>query len=214
MKKHEIPKEILERVESELLPDEDLLWVGQPYPTRFLWITSYKTHPLLSSTIAAGIGLVIAALFSGSLLLLALSITALVLAAIIGGIAQQIYRANKTIYAISNQRALIIYDNQVETFGAKDLQSIVKKTKSKGQGDIIFRKDSQSKITPSAYGLMLHRQEETERGFLGIENPNHVELLLLNTFGDNARIERLVEQDVEADDAYFEDEYQAMRQET
>lgn len=214
MKKHEIPKNILERVESELLPDEELLWIGQPHPTRFLFGQSNKTHPLLASLIGLEIAVFVSAFFTASLLFIGLSFLALLLTTLIGAILQQVLLARNTIYAISNQRALTIRGNQVETSGKKDLQSIVKKTNSNGRGDIIFRKDTESKISPTGFGLMLHRQVEKERGFMGIENPNHVELLLLNTFGDNARIERLVDHDADDGDIYFEDEYQTISRET
>lgn len=208
MKKHDIPKQILERVEAELLSDEDLLWVGQPHPTRFLMSASNKTHPLLATIVGIEILLLILATFASLFLLAGILLFSLVMTAILGEIGQQLYSAKQTIYAITNKRALTIHGGEVETFGKNDLQSIIKKTKSKGRGDIIFRRDSQERMTASGFGLMLHRQEVKERGFLGIENPQQVELLLLDTFSENIDTRHLEDHDEGIINQDYNEDYQ------
>lgn len=208
MKKHDLPQDIQNRIDRELLSNENLIWVGQPHPSRFLNVQANKTHPLLSLVIVTEIFLFILALIMSELLLAGLLFLALVLTAILGGLAQQLSSAKNTIYAVTNQRAMIIEGNNVQTFRKRDLQSITKTTRKTGRGDIIFRKDSEMRLRPSGFGFMLQRRDEKEIGFLGIEHPDHVEALLLNTFAEEsslsiARLEDINQHDEnESDNAY------------
>lgn len=195
MKKHDLPQEIQDRIDKELLSEEKLLWVGQPHPSRFLSTQSSKTHPLLSLMIVVEIILFIVALVMSALLMAGLIFLALVLTAILGGLAQQLFSAKNTIYAVTNQRAMIIEGNNVQTFRKRDLQSITKTTRATGRGDVIFSRDSEMRLRPSGFGFMLHRREEKEIGFLGIEHPDHIEALLLNTFAEETTLNTIRLQD-------------------
>jgi len=217
MKKHDLPQEIQDRIDKELLSEEKLLWVGQPHPSRFLNVQANKTHPLLSLVIVTEIFLFILALIMSELFIAGLIFLALVLTAILGGLAQQLFSAKNTIYAVTNQRAMIIEGNNVQTFRKRDLQSITKTTRATGRGDIIFRKDSEMRLRPSGFGFMLQRREEKEVGFLGIEHPDHVEALLLNTFAEEtslntARLEGINQHDEnQSDNDYRSETKQYMR---
>ena len=183
MKKHDIPKPILEQIENELLSHEDLLWVGQPNPLR-INANNSGTGTVLAGIIALELAAFIGTLVVEAYALAMLILLALILTATFGAIAQQYITAKNTIYAITNQRALIISNQSVETFGKADLQSIIRKKRHNGRGDIIFRHDTQKRFNPATLGLMLHRQDLMERGFFGIDNPEQVEALLLQTFGE------------------------------
>lgn len=170
MKKDNIPPQIYERVENELLAGEDLLWVGQTRGN--FGILSMQTGPYRT--------LAVPVLFIGFLMtLVAALIQSPLLQCLIVLIIIPLfwlwYKINSsTIYAITNHRALILlYDGSVQSYGPQAVRHIERKERPDGRGDLIFKTGS------------------VEVGFFGIEHVRQVEALLLKTFytppGDGAQ---------------------------
>ncbi|MGJ3239593.1 MAG: hypothetical protein ACFE0Q_12865 [Anaerolineae bacterium] len=203
MKKQNIPQHILERIESELIEQEDLLWAGQPNPMRFLTKRPDRTHPILSVLIGLELVLLAGVALVGNTPLLIGVLIGLVLTAVLGGLWQQFDNADNTFYAITNKRALVIEGQRVVSFGHEDLQSIERRMHGNARGDIIFRETVVTDRVPFAYGLLPRRTTE-EHGFFGVEHPEQVELLLLRTFHHPAPIDtqRLQDHSDERDTPY------------
>jgi ABC-type multidrug transport system fused ATPase/permease subunit len=180
MKKETIPKDILERVELQLLNRERLLWVGKPEMSRHMRISPRRTSQWISIALCLEIAGLLAMLFaSGGRVagwLLLLSLMLLLFTAIVSDLVRRYLRANQSIYAISNERALIIEGNEVHSFGAASLQHIKRRN-----NDLIFKTEHVRRDNGAAYGLGW-RDETIEEGFFGIENPEQVELLMIETF--------------------------------
>lgn len=192
MKKRDIPKEILERAESELLADEHLLWVGLP-GGKSSNVTSFLVpiiFGLASFLVLAAFTFVLIARNSGSAGNIMAIIPAILMAtlfSIVAAIAQKTQqRAN--LYLVTNRRAMILRRNSVQSFGPEDLQFIERKMHRNGRGDIIFKHDF---------------YETQALGFWDVENPLEVEALMLETFrSKEPQKHRLLD---EQSDSYYDD---------
>ncbi|MEM9954123.1 MAG: hypothetical protein AAF846_21110 [Chloroflexota bacterium] len=198
MKKHDIPKDILNRVEQELLSGESLLWVGQPTIMRMITEPSRKTATPLAVVIMLEIIAIVLLAFTGFISVMLAMLVALGMTVIFGGLVAQYFAANSTLYAVTNSRAIVINDEGVSSYSKGALQHIKRKMHRSGRGDIIFQTKNLSSSQPSGFGLMVNRLDHIEQGFKGIENPAQVEALILETLVKDDTIVntyRLEEQD-------------------
>jgi len=196
MKKRDIPKDILERVENELLVDERLLWLGLPYQSSMLerilkpisfGFASFFVVALFSFLIIARAGGNLSNLNLSSLVILAPAILIAIIFSLLVALAQH-YQSRANLYAVTNRRAIILRRKRVQSFGAADLQFIERKMNRDGSGDIIFKRDY---------------YESQAAGFFGIQNPAEVEALMLETFrAKETDKRRLLD---EQDDNYYDD---------
>lgn len=216
MKKHNIPKKILERVENELLVDEHLLWVGLPDSRRLLSQgstgTDKRVKTLLLGLMILLFGTVFATGGAASPLLYMSLFFLLFLSAIFVPMWLRYQRGKETVYAVTNRRAVIIEPDKVQSFGENQLQHIERRRHNDGSGDIIFKTDYYLRTVAMPYGVSQQRAHITH-GFLGIENPEQVEALLLETFQNpELRLADRVDEEHEILE-YYEDEAELRRHE-
>ena len=194
MKKHDIPKEILERVEDELLVDERLLWVGLPDSRRLMGQRSAGTDYRVKIFLLSLIGLLMLSVFAtgGTSPALYISLFFLLfLSALFVPMLSRYLRGKQTVYAVTNRRAIVIEPGKVQSFGENELQHIERRKHNNGTGDIIFKTDYYIRTVVTGYGATQQRNH-IAHGFFGIENPEQVEALLLENFqNDEANITRL-----------------------
>lgn len=172
MKKDNIPPQIYERVENELLAGEDLLWVGLPGSRLKLQGVPQRARAaavtLFTVCIGTGVTLLLARTGPRVLPLMALL---MVLGLLIAFLVWQLNRLSRgTIYAVTDRRVLILHPGgRARSYGPQDLRGIERREKPDGSGDLIFNPGSESTI-------------EAPVGFFGIEHVRQVEALLLETF--------------------------------
>lgn len=191
MKKDQIPKPILERVENELLAKEELLWVGLPkrnhIPGDSTMASKFIAVGLLAMMIA---GLVVFMVANGSfansfvwsplVLIVAIGIVAATIPIIRG------LMTGHQLYAITNRRAIIMQKNKVQSFSKNDIQFIERNMHRNGTGDIVFREEHYQRVIPAGM-VISQRRERLTTGFYGIDNPTEVEALMLETFREEAQ---------------------------
>ena len=196
MKFDHIDPNLYEQVESELLAGEELLWIGQPNRLRML-----VKNPLQAG---AGLitGLVLAAFFAGvfvfvsetggndsSLPWILAAVLLMSLVSLLSSPVRNYLKAGRTIYAITDRRALIIsgiLSQSVQSYGKNDIQFIERKKHGGNTGDIIFDREHHTRERmyggPSSYSVPV--------GFLSIPNVREVEALMLETFRSGAGFDK------------------------
>jgi len=212
MKKDNIPKSVLERIENELLNREELLWAGLP---RHKHITNSMTQ-----TNAAISALLLGMVMFGFLAFMFLenspgqsapinffTLIGLVVLGLTVAIAKGLYLlqgARNLVYAITDRRAIILSKNRVQSFAGKDLQFIERVMHRDGSGDIIFREEHYKRVAGGA--IMTQKSERVTTGFYGVENPSEVEAIMLETFQGGSDQKRLYEVNEDEEDLYYGDE--------
>ena len=86
-------------------------------------------------------------------------------------------KARKTIYAVTNQRAIIFQGGRsvkVESFGRPNLNDISKRVRADGSGDLILER----RVSVRHSRQNGSRESVKEIGFFGIERVDHVEDLI------------------------------------
>jgi hypothetical protein len=186
MKKEDLPQVIRERVESELLTGENLLWVGLP-ARKHIPRDSYNNRTasaillgmivsmLLGTTIAAG---TVARTWG---VMMAVLLTMIILGTAVVYAVWQSRQNFPHLYAITNRRALILTRTRVQSFGADDIHFIERNMHRDGKGDIIFREEHYKRLVPVGE-VVIQKGERITTGFYGIDNPTQVEALMLETF--------------------------------
>jgi hypothetical protein len=166
--------------QAQLEPGERLLWWGKPDPKRGLLLTIPVVLfgiPWTAFSIfwmAAASGLVFGDSNRGWFSLFALFGLPFVLVGL--GMLTAPYwayrKAQQTIYALTNRRALIITSGRatkVKSYAASDIGTIERTERANGKSDVMFATVVTSKNLQSI-------------GFMGIENGRQVERLLFDTF--------------------------------
>ena len=187
MKGQCIPKNLKERVEKELQPGEQVEWLGMPLPRYFT--------PTLRYLFMFGILWTAFAIFWAwgyarqenltIVLFIGIPFTLIGLVILFTPIIWTYRKAFKTVYVITNKRAITIVERWsssiTQSYYPDNLQDIYCKEKKDGRGDVIItcRALRESKI---------NRQLEP-LGFLQIKNPKDVE----------RKLKKLAEQSAEAD---------------
>ncbi|MAS36774.1 MAG: hypothetical protein CL610_22405 [Anaerolineaceae bacterium] len=194
MKKDEVPQAIQDAVEDQLMAGETLLWVGQPNPMRMarrhlltagfgvLWLAlamfifsgfGSNGFPTMGPRPFSGVGSIF-------------SIVQLVFIGVgvwtISTPLRDYLSAQKTVYAITNQRAIIIaglLSQSAKSYGAKQIEFVETRVHGNDQGDVIFDRETTIRHSSSRSGS---RRVTVEIGFFGIEHPRQVEALMLQRF--------------------------------
>ena len=195
MKLEDTQTDMYKQAKTELLPGEDLLWVGRPKPR----------HMVMGRTTAGNKGVMLSILLGLQLLgMMAFIFTSraggatatssstpiilpiLIFLMILGiAVALPLWKMNQgknTVYAITDRRILMISGNSVQSFGGQDIQFVRRKMHRDGTGNITFRTDTSSSMGYYGGGLFASRNQNKDVGFLGISDPHEVEALMLDTF--------------------------------
>lgn len=186
------------RVEEELMPGEELLWVGRP-ASPFSGLAGHHARTsivaLLGFLIALGIflwliplaGVATAAphMFFSPMWIPMILIFLLVLAAAASGPIGGMLNARRTTYAITNRRLLIldgILSTKVTSYGPDDIERIERRSRGGGSGDIIFRYEPRAYHTRRTDVMWQGPATSVPIGFFGIPDVRQVEQLLIETF--------------------------------
>ncbi|MBZ0281008.1 MAG: hypothetical protein K8L97_09720 [Anaerolineae bacterium] len=186
MKRDSIPPEIENAVESELLADENLLWCGKPNALRRVfgqqgnWVWLLLMLPTLFMIVR----------FSGGIAALSLMVFLVGLAGFISAL-RNYFTTRNTIYAITDQRVLILSRGQSVSYGAKDLDKIERH--GDDPGDIIFRETV--RVQTGMYGMPISRRQP--EGLFTIRHARQVEALLLQTFVHTSPSQKRKHEDAE-----------------
>ena len=186
MKLDNVPAQVMDTVERELLEGEDLLWVGQPNPVSAA-IGPTILRDLSPLLIMGGFFFVFFTImareipwdeFPSQFMLLPLGV---VMLTSLWPILSRFLSATRSVYAITDRRALIIDGNNVKSYGPDDIEFIERKMRGQDSGDILFANE-----ISTHYNSSNHRSRVTTRpiGFLGVENVREVEAVMLRTFRD------------------------------
>jgi hypothetical protein len=185
MKKENIPHVMLDRMQAMLHPGEKLLWVGMPEWNHLPDTMESKSRQMIRGLLAYWLGLAgLAYLASQGLLSPALLVlfVGLIVVAIIGtGIVARISSAQHKVYALTNQRALILSGKRVQSYDASEIEFIERVMHADGTGDIVFRHQLRSQTMLIGY-VITQIPLPQSIGFFGIRNPQHIEELMLETF--------------------------------
>lgn len=179
MKTDSLPPEVENAVEDELLADENLLWCGKPDALRrvfgqqgaWLWLVLMIPSLVLIFTRSGGIAA------------LSLIVFLIALAGLYTSIRNYI-AALRTIYAITDQRVLILSEGQSTSYGAKDLEKIERQ--GDDPGNIIFRETV--RVKPGLYGIPVSKRQP--EGLFAIRHARQVEALLLQNFIHTSPIQK------------------------
>lgn len=193
MKRHAVPRSLLERVEAELLAGEDLLWVGQPgaaAPANGVWPSRPGAMLVIMGVMAALVaGMLVMLLSRGLALVLRapqpfIVFGIITLAAVLVSAVPLVRRwLNPTIaYAITDRRALILTTRSVQSYSAKDMQFIERRMRAGDRGDLIFQRETRTGPGYVGNGLYAPRWDKTLVGFFDIPHVREVEALMLETF--------------------------------
>jgi hypothetical protein len=200
--------EAYQRVEAELLPGEELLWVGQPNPKHMrLGRSAIGSKAVLLSTIVGlQVLLVLGGVFftisssrgstaSGTVtttqetpwLMIAVVVVGLLVGMAAVGVALFRQRLRKhSIYAITDRRVLTISGDAVRSDGEQDIEFIERKMHRDGTGDIIYRRELQTSTGYYGGSVFAPQTHTTNVGFFGISDPHYVEELMLDIFRPDA----------------------------
>jgi len=210
MKIENVSSDVLDLVESELLEEEELLWIGQPAPR---------------ATLRAGRGreLIVIFVVGGVLAMLSFMLPMImaaepdfpvgimfipffiVLAVVFLPLLYRLFMSGRTTYAITDRRVLIMQNRTVTSYGPDDLHFIERRMHGQDRGDLIFARQMSGSTTSS------RSTWSEDIGFFGIDNVRAVEALMLKTFrgeGEEAakRKRRLADSGHDSGEvAYYED---------
>ncbi len=178
-----IPHEMRQVLERELDRGERALWMGQPSPGRMakrnlpilIFAIPWTAFAIFWMAGAAGFKIPdfskggmenLFSLFGIPFVLIGLGMFLSPLWAM--------KKAKKTIYAITDKRAIIMKLGRrmaIQSFLPQQLQSLRRAQRADGSGDIIFKKE----FTVDSRG---QRSATTEIGFFGIQNVKEIETML------------------------------------
>ncbi len=175
------------RVEAELLPGEELLWVGQGDGR--LNARRMSGAPIRAVLVLLVAGLVMVSIFGGLFMTRGMvttgfgsffpavsifSIMAIVLLLVVlrvSGVFTQTFRNAQATYAITNRRIMILTGRrttQVASYGRQDIERIERRMRSDGSGDLIFRYEDLPRRYGSGYGGRHMTYDRLPVGFFGI----------------------------------------------
>jgi hypothetical protein len=187
MKRDSLPREVLDRIDEELLAGEELLWAGRPsgLSSGRMTTSTAKVTTLIGALAAVAILMGGMMMMRGYTAMWWVLLMVIILSVIVTAspIIRAMRRNLNTIYAVTDRRALIMEGNNVQSYGPRDIEFIERRMHSDGRGDILFARE----VHPSGaamwgYSGYNRRPVEMTVGFFGIENPRAVEALMLETF--------------------------------
>ena len=192
MQKRKNDSDLQSELEAELMPDEDLMWAGQPDPLR-LALTPRHLWPALMGLLwlgfialfFGGFGFFRFSGFGGMFTLIPLIFLGVGLWQVAHPLVEYL-KANSTVYAVTNRRAIIasgLFARSVQSYSPTQMQFIDTRVHGSGTGDIIFRREERPRrvVTVTNFGYS-GRYYTAETGFFGVRNPREVEALMLDLF--------------------------------
>lgn len=180
-------------VSPELYADEKLLWVGKPTP---IYVLRQYSEGLVNTVFIAfmlTVFLFTCSFFGMSSISIAsysVPIFSFLLIPIAAFILYMIYlywRAGQIVYAISNQRALIIKStlDGRSILAYNIIPYIERRSRASGKDDLIFASETYTPLFYTNFSVNSSRSyyfRIRKVGFFGIENAREVEQLLIKTF--------------------------------
>lgn len=182
------------RLTNELFEDETVLWAGQPTGTRM----ALQRLPLALvglvfffavSTLFARIPLGPMMSMQGPMMSMPFSLFGLVQPVLaVAGLALAatplwaFFAANRTWYAVTDQRVLIInggITSSTVSYGPEDIECVERRNNFSGSGDVIFRHETRARTSPDTHGHSHSTLHRVPVGFFGIQNAREVEALLM-----------------------------------
>jgi len=175
---------LLYRLKSELFDGEELLWAGQPIPGR-----GQSGNLTMTSVSAVFIGVVLGGgmfafmRYTGGMTFFIMPMILILLVAL-GMIGARLWNqfANRQVYAVTDQRLLIVNGRRVRSYGPNDIQFIERHQRGDGWGDIVFAQEANQRMVPVGNGMMVPQNYAAPIGFFGVPNVREVEGLILDTF--------------------------------
>jgi hypothetical protein len=158
-------------IQSNLLPDEQLLWTGQPDARRM------TRNYVLPGMGAAAVVFVVMAVLGANLLALLLFSGAMAAITLFMGLLWVYPDARRTLYVLTNQRILIFNTKQGGLIGelhATDVGNIQSIERKDGSGDLFFANEQ--------YRRSRRRGKTRHFGFVGIHDVRSVEQQVLSVF--------------------------------
>ncbi|MBL8155759.1 MAG: hypothetical protein JNM70_16365 [Anaerolineae bacterium] len=177
MKRDSIPRQVLDRVDEELLGGEEVLWIGRPSGMGAGLSAPLNIIVLMLLVVGFLVGIFTGLEATPMICLVLLGILAPVALLIIPQQMRGPWSSRSTVYAVTDRRALIIRADRVQSYGPRDIQFIERRMRRNGRGDILFAREARA--TGSYYGA---RPDLMSVGFFGIEDPRAVEALMLEVF--------------------------------
>lgn len=196
-------------VENELFDNEHLMWWGKPKPTSM--IRSSDTGDVIGGVFIVGFT-VFFILFSSNIMgagfnsfgggfgpefdLFRVFFFSIPLFMLGGGLWQaskplrRIYQGQHTIYALTDQRAMIITKSvmgsiNVRSFYPRDIERVQRSSRADGTGDVIFATDEVTRYRSSSSGSRRRPYTVTiPQGFFGIQDARYVEDVMIQLFID------------------------------
>lgn len=180
--------------EAELRRGEHLLWVGQPSPVR---LAMQKLPTLLFGILWTAAIIFMSNMVgwsfssSGNFGSFSMIFTVLLGIFFLIGVGMLVsplwnyFKATRTIYAVTDQRAMIIeqlLSTSVKSYSDDDIQFIERRTSIGDTGDVIFARETRTRRSRSSSGFSRTRTYNVDIGFFGIPEPREVEQILLDNF--------------------------------
>lgn len=160
MKSDSISSEIHQRIDSELLLGEDLLWAARPGRRALLSVGGLSMiSTVVMGLLMLGVFFTVFSSFRGASVFTALS-----------------KHGPGTIYTITDRRVLMLSGRSVRSYGPNDIELVERRMHGE-RGDVIFRYETRIRRSQNRT-----RSYEEPVGFFDIEHPREVEALMLETF--------------------------------
>lgn len=232
MKLEDTQTEMYQRAREELLPGEDILWVGRSNPRGiFSGGSGGNKASLIGVIVGLQVLLVLGGVFfavasssstsdtgsisvpasssSGPPMVVMMVIAVAILTVLIAAVGIPLAQARKgrnLIYAITDRRVLMIGRDSVQSYGEQDIQFIKRKMNKDGTGDIIFREETRAGTAYHGSNVYASRAYAAPVGFFGVSDPHAVEELMLETFRPEVYArKRKNDDDLWDEEEYFED---------
>ena len=234
MKLEDTQTEMYQRAKAELLPGEDILWVGRANPRGLFLggLAGGNKANIIGIIVGLQVLLVLGGVFfafgfsrssessavigaepitttsSGPPTIIMLVIAIAIMTALFAAVGIPLAQARKgrnMIYAITDRRVLMIGKNSVQSYGEQDIQFIKRKMNRDGTGDIIFREEAYSNAAFSSGSIYANRVNPRQIGFFGVPDPHEVEELMLETFRPETYARKRKHDDLWDEGEYFED---------
>jgi hypothetical protein len=179
MKADQVPAETLSRVESELLPGEELLWVERPGMPGLTSVVGSGTILTGGLPVIAVVFVMVVVLFNnfvnGSWLAVLLAVPLLLWRASLPYVSRM-----RSVYALTNRRALILIGSKTRSFTRNDIKMIERRGGHNGTSDVVFAKETRERASYKAHtGRVVYT---VPIGFFSVKNPEYVEALMLDIF--------------------------------
>ncbi len=214
MKPDDLNQQMADEVEAELLAQERLLWIGQPVPGRMLLRSSRSSAAallgaLIALALTGGLFFVLTATRAGAVSRSPMmgGIFALImlvgLVAVLGPMIMNALTARRTVYTVTDRRALVIaglLSRSVQSYGPDDIEFIKRTMRGGDVGDLVFRYETRRGAASFGGTVVGMQSDSVPVGFFAIRHAREVEALMLETFKPDAYREKPKRREVERAD--------------